>query len=226
VTDVILSKCAEQGVKAFFVDADEVKLLHHNLSRQTFRYKNLDNLKIPLLGEHQLLNAASVIETVWVLSGQNFYVSEEALRDGLKRTKWPARFEILSRKPIFILDGAHNPQSVRVFTNTLSLLFPAKKVTFVFGVLEDKDYAKMTETLIPFAKDFFTVTPDSPRALSAAELADYILKADASLNATACDSIGAGVKAALAASKTDDIICAVGSLHIAREVRKILQGGF
>lgn len=116
-------------------------------------------------------NAAVVLETVKVLQARGWRVTEEHIRRGLANTRWPARFEVLQKDPVFIVDGGHNPHGIRATAQSLERLFPGRKFTFVTGVMADKDVESILGLIVPLADQFFTVRPDNPRAMSADELA-------------------------------------------------------
>jgi len=216
VTHVIRMKCKEQDSKVTFVDDTAIVATGQGLEGQSFEYNGLKNLQTPLLGTHQLRNAAVAIETAKALRERGWNISEDALRNGLKKTLWPGRFEIMKRKPIFIVDSAHNPQGIQTTVDTLCTLFPDKKFIFLFGVLADKDYKAMLEILIPYASCFITVTPNDPRALPAEELN---LRG---CNVVHCESIAQGVKLAIEISGEEDVICSLGSLSMVGQVRECL----
>ena len=220
VEQVIRSKCDGQCTQVCFIDSDDIKLNSFNLEGQFFSYKDAEEILIPLLGQHQLYNAAVAMETVYALRRKKWHISDDALKNGLKKTKWPGRFEILMKSPIFILDGAHNPQSIQTILNNLILLFPNRKFIFLFGVLEDKDYKQMTEILLPHASLFLTIAPENPRALSSENLASHIKNYN--VDAIACKTIEKGVEKALETADKDDIICALGSLYLVGSIRSRL----
>jgi len=216
VERVIRTKCEEQNTSATFVDDNTIVATGQSLDGQHFEYNGLKNLTIPLLGAHQLRNAAVAIETVDALRQQGWNISDDALRNGLKKTLWLGRFEVMKRSPIFIVDSAHNPQGIQTTVDALRMLFPDKKFIFLFGVLADKDYEAMLEILIPYASCFITVTPDAPRALPAGELNL------GRCNAVHCETIAQGVKRAIEMSGEDDVICSLGSLSMVGHVRECL----
>ena len=125
---------------------------------------------------------------------------------------------MLARNPVFIVDGGHNPQGARTVADTLGTLFPGKKVSFLTGVLADKDGRGILGPVLPLAKRFYTVTPESPRALPAEELARE-LREEHGIEAFACSSIQEGVRRALADADPGDVICAYGSLYQVGEIR-------
>ena len=108
-----------------------------------------EGLKTNLIGEHQKLNAACAVVAVRLA---NIAANKQAILRGLKKVSWPGRFQVLSRKPLTIVDGAHNPAGIKVLVKTLKQQFPGKKLTFLFGTQEDKDSASMLSLLRPLAK--------------------------------------------------------------------------
>ena len=101
-------------------------------------------------------------------------MAEYYIREGIKKTRWEGRMEILSREPFFMVDGAHNGNGVAALAESLRTLFPGEKFHFVMGVMADKNYEEMIEELLPLALDFKTVTVESERALAAQELSEKI----------------------------------------------------
>ena len=125
--------------------------------------------------------------------------------------------ELVRRSPDVILDGGHNPQCMEAIAESLGKLYPGKKVWFLTGVLADKDYPAMFRNILPIAKGFVTITPDSPRALSDQDLADY-LRAQG-CEAVPCDNNQQGVDTVLKLAGPEDVVCITGSLYMIGEVR-------
>lgn len=134
-------------------------------------------LCLPLLGRHQLRNAAVVLETIATLRTGGMAVGESAIRRGLREVFWPARFEVLSPRPAFVVDGAHNVDSARFLARTLQEYFPGQRPWFVLGILSDKDIPSILHQLLPIAQGAVLTQPRHPRAADArqlqAEAADY-----------------------------------------------------
>ena len=101
-------------------------------------------------------------------------ISDAAIRAGLSRATWPGRFEVLSREPLLIVDGAHNPNGVEALVDTIRAYFPDQKINFVMGVMKDKDYHSMLRLIAPYAARFITELPDAHRALRPEELKSEI----------------------------------------------------
>lgn len=215
--EVIAAVCRARNASLCQPDFSAIVPGDFGLEGQTFSYKGWRGLRIPLVGAYQMNNAAVVLETVEVLRQRGWSVSDEAVRQGLADTRWPARFEVLRRDPVFIVDGGHNPHGIRATAESLSRLFPGRKITFVTGVMADKDVEHILGLIVPLADQFFTVRPDNPRAMDAGELARRIEAMGA--KATACASVRDGVDQAIQAEGPHGVACALGSLYMSGEVR-------
>jgi dihydrofolate synthase/folylpolyglutamate synthase len=137
--------------------------------------------------------------------------------------RWPGRFEVLSRQPLFIADGAHNPQCINTLAENLEQLLPNTPVVFLLGVLSDKDYLQMLRRLIPRARAFVCLTPDSQRALPAPELADTLR--ELGQTAIACTDTATGLNKALQLAAGLPVV-ACGSLYLLGSVRESFRARF
>lgn len=216
VTRVVREICAERGAPLRIADFSAIEPAFDSLEGQVFSYRGT-SYAIPLLGEHQLKNAAVAIEAMEVLRGRGWKIGRDALEHGLYAVSWPARFELLRDEPPFVLDGGHNVQCAATVADNLRRYFPDRRRILLLGVLADKDYEGMLDTLAPAADAFVCVTPDSPRALPAAELAARLARFGKP--ATVCESIAEGVSEAQMQAGEDAVVCAVGSLYMAGEIR-------
>lgn len=161
-----------------------------------------ETFRLALLGEYQLHNAATALTVVEALRRRGWKIPVEAVRRGLANVRWPARFEVLSADPLFILDGGHNPQCAEALAESLREYLPSagsSKAVFLMGMLADKDYEAVIDTIAPFAAGFVCLTPDSPRALPGEELAAVLQKRG--LAARACKTAAEGILAALSAAR-------------------------
>ena len=183
---VLEQKARETGCSLRSADFSQLQPEFDSLEGQSFLYKG-EPYALSLLGEHQLRNAAVVLETVEVLRRRGWKLSREAVEHGLYATAWPARFELVSEEPPFIVDGGHNPQCAETVRDNLLRYFPDKRRVLLVGVLGDKDYPALFEILDQAADEWVCVTPKSDRALPAAELAEYLKRF--SKPVTVCASI-------------------------------------
>ena len=171
---------------------------------------------VSFAGSYQRGNASLAAAAVRLLADR-FPVSEAAVRRGAETMRWPGRYELLQTDPCVIADGAHNAAGVRTLMESLSGQYPGKRFIFITGVLADKQVDEMLDAAAPYAKMFFTVTPDSVRALPAEALRERLR--ERGLKAEACESAAAAVRRALDAADVSDVICAFGSFYFIGKVR-------
>lgn len=208
--------CAEQGAHWHRARFERLQEKAVSLDGQCFDWGEWLDLRLHLLGKHQLRNAVMALETALLLREKGWDISEAALRAGLENARWEARFEVLSHDPLFIVDGAHNPQCIDALCDTLETMLPGQEIVFLTGMLADKDYRQMTARLAPFAKEFICLTPDSPRALQAEELADVLRQEGG--EAICAESPEAAIALALEKSGGAPIV-ACGSLYMMGDIR-------
>ena len=171
---------------------------------------------VSFAGSYQRGNASLAAAAVRLLADR-FPVSEAAVRRGAETMRWPGRYELLQTDPCVIADGAHNAAGVRTLMESLSGQYPGKRFIFITGVLADQPVDEMLDAAAPYAKMFFTVTPDSVRALPAEALCERLR--ERGLKAEACESAAAAVRRALDAADVSDVICAFGSFYFIGKVR-------
>lgn len=221
VYEVITKVCNQNKATLSVVDLEAVKYLSHDLSYQAFSYKQYELLKISLLGDHQVKNAAVAVEVVEVLRQKAFEISDENLYLGFSKAAWPGRFECIYKAPLFFIDGAHNTQGALALRDTLTAYFPNKKLIFIMGMLKDKDYAAVSQLTAPLAAHILVITPPNPRALDpyvlASELTPYCP------DVTVCSSTSDAVDKALLYAAPEDVIVAFGSLYFIGELPGLLK---
>ena len=173
---IISMVAAQRKAPLYSVDRRKFNLKSMTLEGTCFDFGDYTDLKLSLLGCHQLQNVQTVLTAIEVLASRGIFVSEKALRQGLETATWPARFEKLSDEPLVIYDGAHNPQGIGALIESLQTYFPDQKVNVISGVMGDKDYDEMVGKLKPVTETAFVVTPpDNPRSLKASEYASVFL---------------------------------------------------
>ncbi len=196
VMKVIEDTCEKEGCKLYRASDEDPKY------------------EISLIGQYQKNNERTVLAIVRALRERGWKISEDAVVKGLKETVWPARFELLRKDPVFILDGGHNPQCAQALAETLDEYIPGRKVIFIMGMLADKAYTEVIKIIMPYAAGFITLTPDSNRALPADKLADSIR----SLGGKA--TVACNAKEAIQeAYDTGMPTVAFGSLYMAGDIR-------
>ena len=232
--DVIVYR-GEPGVEAVFerkaglcgarlhkADFDSVRPVSESIDGQVFDACGYEGLNLPLAGPHQQRNAAVVITAMDVLRAKGWHIREEDIRGGLADVVWPARFEVISRDPVFILDGGHNPQCLDAADDALRRLLPGKRIVFLVGMLRDKDVAEMVARLRTVSSEYVTITPVSDRAMEAEDLTKLI-RAQGGDAVTGGD-IARGIAIARERAGKDGAVCCIGSLYLAGAVRSIMLG--
>lgn len=219
---VVEQLCREQGCGFTVADPERLQVLSTSPEGQRLRDRTYGELLLPLAGSHQVKNAANVLTVVEVLKGEGFAIPDRAVRQGIERTVWPARFERLSRSPDFILDGGHNPQCVQAAVQALQDYYPGKKVVFLTGMMKDKDSAAMLAKMAEVAKAFVCLHADSDRAFGAQELAREI-ENTLSLAAYPAASAQEGCALAQRLAGEQGVVCALGSLYLAGEIRAVFH---
>ena len=219
VTAVIEAVCRERHAALYIADFSQLVPEFDSLEGQTFTYRG-EPYALSLLGAFQLRNAAVVLELVQVLRQKGWVLDQGDVEHGLYAAVWPGRFELAREEPPFIVDGGHNPQCAEAVVENLKHYFPESRRVLLVGVLRDKDYPRIFEILDRVADEYVCVTPDSPRALPAEELAEHLKRYGKPV--TVCGSIREGVFAAMDRAGGDGMACAVGSLYMAGAVREAL----
>jgi dihydrofolate synthase/folylpolyglutamate synthase len=167
--------------------------------------------RTPLIGLHQAINCA-VAEAALRATGLG--ITDEQMRNGLARTRWPGRFDIISRKPLIVLDGAHNPHGAAALAAALREQFPGRKLTLILGVLRDKDYRTVCRILAPLASRILCVPVANNRTATAEEIAHACQPSPTE----PCRDIAD----ALAKSSGEDVVIA-GSLYLVGEAMALLR---
>ena len=215
--EVIKAQADKMQSRFYATSRSSIDVKNATLDRTLFDYAERKDIKISLLGSYQPYNAANVISAVDILKGEGLNISEEALRNGLISAKWSARFELLSKEPIVIYDGAHNPEGIEAACKSIKNYFGDKKVFVLSGVMKDKDYDYIASMLSEIATKAFTVTPDNPRALDAKDYADVLAKKN--VTALPFTSLAEALKTAYSTSKNENtpLVC-LGSLYMYYEL--------
>ena len=216
VAAVLRSAAAKTGTELTFADFSKIEPLSDSVEGQRFRFEG-EEYSIRLLGAHQLKNAAVALTALDTLRRSGWDLPAEGVRKGLAAAVWPARFELVERAPLFVVDGGHNPQCVAATAEAIRRYMPGGRCVILMGVLADKNWSAMIDILADVAEGFVCAAPDSPRALPAADLGAELLRRG--LHAEVCSSVPEAVEAAKALAGPDGAVCSVGSLYMSGAVR-------
>jgi len=224
VEEVIEKRCREVGAKLVRADFDAARSVSADLDGQVFDYKDYKNIKLPLLGKHQLKNAATVLALVDELIEKGWNISRDNIYRGIEKTVWQGRFEVVAHKPLFIVDGGHNPQCIEALLENVREYLGNRKLIVLTGVLADKDYEKMYAEMSEYTEEFITVTPPNPRALDSKSLKAYLERFGK--KATACETIEEGVRLAKERAGDKGVVLAYGSLYMVADIENYAKKSF
>lgn len=222
VCEVIKNKAEECGSRCVLVEVPQY-MQEAPIWGTTLQDVRYGSVHTALGGIWQRENLSLALAVLKLLEESGYSITKEAVQNGIAKTIWHGRYEVLQTEPLFIIDGAHNPIAAKRLKETIEKDFTNREIIYIIGVLADKEHEKMLRLLLPGAKAVFTVTPDSPRALGGEILAKEAQKyAD---NIWYVPDIGKAVKMAKETAKESDVILAVGSLSYLKEVKKALGQG-
>ncbi|HOD92460.1 MAG TPA: folylpolyglutamate synthase/dihydrofolate synthase family protein [Clostridia bacterium] len=216
--DVIKTQAEKIGALYSVVNFNSINNIRYHEYSYTFNFENYKDLKINMFGDYQIKNACTAVKAI---EASMLNVTEEAIKEGLLNTKWPGRLEILSKNPLIICDGAHNPEGIRSLKNTLIKYFPEKRKIFVMAVMKNKEYEKMIEDIFPLAETAIAVRPSYDRALELEVLKQTIQKH--CKNTYTFDKIDEGLDYAVAITDENSIICTFGSLYYIADVKNYIR---
>jgi dihydrofolate synthase/folylpolyglutamate synthase len=179
----------------------------------------LDAIEVPLRGEHQRLNAALVLATVRALE-KDIPVGEEAICEGITNVQWSGRFQVIKRaNQTFVLDGAHNLAGAEALRAVWQKCFGDQQPALVFGMLADKDWARMCEVLAPLASRVLLVPVNSERTAPPTELASPCRQSNPDVDVVPCDSLSQ----AFDRLDAEPLVLVTGSLYLVGETLQQLQ---
>ena len=191
----------------------------------TFSYfgikQNWKNLKTGLIGKHQADNAALVIAACEVLNQQEAGITFEQIKTGIETNKWPGRLEIISAKPLVILDGAHNLVAAKLLAKYLADLPRHLNLTLVIGILNDKPYKEILNSLLPLCKKVVITSPKIDRALPVDALVP--IAKNFKCKVEVIPDVGEAVISTLNKAAPTDAICIAGSLYVVGEAKQALE---
>lgn len=220
--EVLLARARLLQVPLTTVRGELTRRVRYGLERQRFDYDGLRDLEIGLAGQYQVANAALAVETCQALTDCGYEISETALRQGLRETRWPGRFTILGRRPLFVADGAHNEDAAKKLAQSVEFYFTNRRIIYIMGILKDKEYEKIIGLTARYADQILTVTPpDVSRAMGSYELAQEVAKVHPRV--TAVDSLEEAVEMSHLLAGREDVILAFGSLSYLGRLMEIME---
>jgi len=217
--EVIRRTCAERGAKLITVGEDiNWRVLNSDLDGQRLRVeggKGDYELFLPVLGEHQLVNAATAIAALEVLTERGFDIPAKEIAKGLAKVEWPGRFQVLRRNPPVVVDGAHNIDAARSLKKALKQYFDFERAILVMGASDDKNIKGVVAELAPLFDRVIVTRSRHPRAMAPAPLAAEFARHG--LKARIAGDVPSALSQALSLAGDKDLVCLAGSLFIVGE---------
>nr|WP_277999040.1 folylpolyglutamate synthase/dihydrofolate synthase family protein [Moorella sulfitireducens] len=223
----ITRACREKGATLYCVGR-EVTWQERRVSLEGGEFdlegllRSYTGLRTPLLGRHQLENAATAVTIVEAaVRHHGLAVTEGHIRRGLTRASWPGRLEIMHREPMVVIDGAHNVDGARTLRRALAELFSYRRLILVLGMLADKEREKVVAELAPLASVVIISRPNNHRAGNWQSLADLARRYGGQIKII--EDIPEAVACALNIAGPSDLICVTGSLYMVADAREWLK---
>ena len=181
-------------------------------------------LSMPLIGDHQLENAATAVAAVETLVGQGYDIPDAAIADGFERVAWPGRLQALSCDgKLVVVDGAHNPDAMKRIVEALQTLFIPDRVILVFGALGGHSVAGMASEVAALSPQVIAVLSRDPRALPSAVVAGICRQGGLTV-VSESDDVGQATRRAVEIARDGDMVLATGSLSVVAEVMEEVTG--
>ncbi len=216
---VIKEQCREKGSRLYVPDIKKLQVTSESLFGTDFIYDGLA-IRVNLCGKHQIANMITVIECAKALRSRGLALSDESIKAGIAAFNIPGRTEVISKKPLIILDGGHNEGCMKALKETVNAFLGGRKITLLCSFMRDKDYEKSLSLICPLCDNAVFTCTDAMRGEKA-----EVLKAVGERyckNTYACDDVKAAFS--LAADKAQgDVVIVCGSFYLVSEVRAILQ---
>lgn len=201
------------------------KFRFNNKSKQVydiyFDGHEFKNIYVPLLGEHQIKNTAVVLATIEELRKKGSNIRKNDIENGLKKTKWAGRSEIVQKTPIIFLDAAHNPAGIKALKQNIKENFKYNKLILMLGIKKNKDYETMMRIIGPIA-DKIICTQSKINPLGSETLTKEAKKY--CKNVSSFKNVKDAVRYANKMLKVNDMLCVAGSLFTVAEAREIYKG--
>lgn len=222
VTNLIKEYVRKKKAQLFTIKDDlKLELIHIDKTYTIFKVDGVE-YKTHLIGHHQAKNCALAILTAKLLKHLNLTVSDEAIREGISRARWPGRFMFLNGNPDLILDGAHNPEGLNMFISTVKKIFPGVKPIAIVGINSNKDISTMLKMIGGFTGKVIFTSSNHPHASKPAELMSIFKRYCSNGSLKATTSVEEALKVARGMSNGAPIII-TGSLYLIGDILDILD---
>ncbi|MBW1679371.1 MAG: bifunctional folylpolyglutamate synthase/dihydrofolate synthase [Deltaproteobacteria bacterium] len=220
----IHSRCQEMGSKMYRIGKD-IRIREDGLGGFDYRgiFNNYRGLRIKVMGEYQVINAAMAVGITELLGAQGYLVDEKAVREGLREMRWPGRLELINLSPKVLLDGSHNLAAIEKLRKELLMNFSYQKLFLVIGIMEDKSIRPILKRLVPLAHRTIFTRPQMDRAASPFSLFKYARYLTDRVEIV--EDVKQAVRKAMVRAGNDDLLCVTGSLFTVGEARELFSPG-
>ncbi len=223
--DVIERISKERNSRLYVVGRDIFfETLDSDMDGESFRLitrcGEYPHLRIRLLGDFQVENAAGAVMAVEALRARDIFIDAEVIKSGLGKARWPGRLGLINKKPLIVVDGAQDVNSVLRLKKALKNKFSYKKLILVIGAMQDKDIDGMCREFGDIADYVITTKAKTERACPPRTIKEKVLHYNSNIGVVATDSVEEAVKKSRAQAGEDDLILITGSLYVAAEAMK------
>ena len=227
VSSVVEKVCRERKAHLYQVGKEiNFRLLDACLDGQKFQMQTTTRdypcLFLPLMGQHQIINAATGIGTVDLLASYKIFIPRKAVIEGVRKAQWPAKIQIISKDPLIIVDCAHNGASALALSKCLQEFFPEKRIILVLAILQNKDVKEIGSVLLPLSERVILTKADSPRSMEPEEI-KTILSEFSPGKIIITENTREAMKCSLDLARRESLVCFTGSSYLAGEVLGLLN---
>ncbi len=215
VLGLIKSICEERQSKLFCLGKDFVVKIKNGTFEYKGLYGDLYDLKISLKGKHQYKNAALALASIELLIKKGWDIKPSHISKGLESVKWPGRLQIISNNPLIVLDGAHNPEAMKMLCESLEKEFKHERLIVVLGIMSDKDIKTMLKEIVPKADQVIFTSPKYERSADPRLLLE--LSKGFNVKMEAITPLPAAIDKAISIASNKDLILICGSLFTVGE---------
>lgn len=224
VMEVLADKSREKGIRLIVAEPGQAAHIRSSAGGQKFTYGGIRDISIQLMGRYQIDNAVLALEVIRALKEQGCALPEKAIYQGFAEAIWPGRFELICKKPVFIVDGAHNRDAAVRLADSIRFYFTNRRIIYIMGILRDKEQEEIIKATCFYAEQILTVPTRGARGLSSYELACEVCKFHH--NVTALDSVEEAVELSFLLADKDTVIIAFGSLsYLGHLIRTVAEMG-